>query len=298
MASTKFALVRGRALRVTKLDGCGSVALGARSVVITEGFISVGLTANNEEGETISVTNAAGNICILDEPAPKFTGYSIEVAFCGVDPELFSLMTGQPIVLDADGILAIGLQVNSDVNVNDSGFAIEMWSNVPVAACDETGGASFGYLLIPFVKGGTLGDVTIENGAINFTLSGASSKDGNAWGVGPYDVVRDETGAESPLLIALSSKNHLHLQLTTVPPPEFTEGADALGVPATGANSTTTTPATLTPANSYPPENLADAATGFTATPATVWATGKYVLLGDGSRAHWTGTAWAAGMAP
>lgn len=297
MASTKFALVRGRALRVTKLDGCGSVALGPRSMVATEGFISVGLTANNEEGETISVTNAAGNICILDEPAPKFTGYSIEVQFCGVDPELFSLMTGQPIVLDADGELAVGLQVNSDIDVNDSGFAMEMWSNVPVAACDESGGASYGYMLIPFVKGGTLGDVTIENGAINFTLSGASSKDGNEWGVGPYDVVRDSDGDASPLLIALPSKNHLHMQLTTVAPPEFTEGAEALGVAATGANSSTT-PATLAPANSYPPETLADAVAGpFAATPSTAWAAGKYVNLGDGSKAHWNGTAWVAGVA-
>lgn len=295
MASTKYALVRGRALRVTKLDGCGAVLPGPRSQVSTEGFISVGLTANNEEGETISVTNAAGNICILDEPAPRFTGYSIEVAFCGVDPELFSLMTGQPIVLDADGDTAIGVQVNSDVDVDLSGFAMELWSNVPVAACDESGGASYGYMLIPFVKGGVLGDLTVENGAINFTLTGASSKDGNEWGVGPYDVVRDGTGDPSPLLEPLPSKNHLHLQLTTVAPPAFTEGAVPLGTVATGA--TAGIPATPTPANSYFPETLAGM-TGVTASPSTDWTVGQYALLSDGTtKVHWNGTAWTAGVA-
>jgi len=296
MTSQNFSLVRGRALRVTKLDGCGSVVLGPDSVVTTEGFISVGLTANSEEGESISVTNAAGKVCILDEPTPKFTGYTIEVQFCGVDPDLFSLMTGQPVVLNAAGDLAVGLRVNSGIDLDGSGFAMEMWSNVPVAACDASGSASYGYFLIPFVKGGTLGDVTIENGAINFTLSGASSKDGSEWGVGPYDVVRDAGGLAGPLNEAIDSQDHLHLEVTTVAPPTVSDtGAAALGVEATGA--TAGTPATLTPANSYAPADLADAASGFTASPTTAWTAGQYVEFRDGTTGHWDGTAWVAGVA-
>lgn len=292
---TSFSLVRGRAMRVTKLDGCGGVALGPDSTVATEGFISVGLTANNEEGETISVTNAAGKICILDEPTPEFTGYTIEVQFCGVDPELFTLMTGQPIVLNAAGDDAVGFRVNSKINVNDSGFALELWSNVPVAACDASGEASYGYFLIPFVKGGTLGDVTIENGAINFTLSGASSKDGSEWGVGPYDVVRDNGGNAGPLLEPIDAGDHLHLQITTVAPPTVGTGSAALGVPATGA--TAGSPATLAPTNSYAPADMTEV-DALTATPQTAWTTGQYVVLRDGTRAHWDGTAWVEGVAP
>ena len=295
MGSQCFSLVRGRALRVSKLDGCGRVQNGSRSQVTTEGFISVGLTANTEEGETISVTNAAGKVCILDEPSPSFTGYSIEVAFCGVDPELFALMTGQKVVLNADGTDAIGFRMNSGISLAGSGFALELWSNVPVAACDSSGGSSYGYFLVPFVQGGVLGDFTVENGAINFTLSGATSKDGNEWGVGPYDVIRDASNAAAPLGEVLDSKDHLHMQLTTVPPPAPSCGAVALGVPATGADAGS--PATLSPANSYPPADLADAQTGFTATPATAWTAGQYVTLEDGSQAHWNGTTWVAGPA-
>lgn len=295
MSSQCFSLVRGRALRATKLDGCGRVQPGARSQVTTEGFISVGLTANTEEGETISVTNAAGKVCILDEPSPSFTGYSIEVAFCGVDPELLSLMTGQKVVLNADGTDAIGFRMNSGISLAGSGFALELWSNVPVAACDASGGSSYGYFVVPFIQGGVLGDFTVENGAINFTLTGATSKDGNEWGVGPYDVVRDAAGTAGPLLETLDTKDHLHMQLTTVAPPVVTCGAGELGTPATSADSATT-PATLAPANSYPPEDLASAGS-LTAVPATAWTAGDYVVLGDGSQAHWTGSAWAAGPA-
>ena len=67
-------------------------------------------------------------------------------------------------------------------------------------------------------------------------------------------------------------------------------------VAATGANGVAS-PGKFTPAGAMAPANLA-AMTGITASPATAWTTGQYVVLGDGSAAHWDGTAWVAGVAP
>lgn len=64
--------------------------------------------------------------------------------------------------------------------------------------------------------------------------------------------------------------------------------------PATGA--TAGTPGTWTPAGSTPPDTLART-TGITASPATAWTVGQRVVLGDGSLAHWSGTAWVTGVA-
>jgi hypothetical protein len=296
MATKKFSLVRGFAMRATRLDGCGRPVLGPDSVIASDGFITVGLTANIEEGEEISQTNAAGKLCITDKPQPRFTGYTAAITFCGVDPELISMLTGNPVVLSADGLDVVGFDIESDTDLAGTGFALELWSKVPIAACDATGGESYGYMVIPFLQGGTLGDVTVENAAVNFALAGADSKDGNEWGVGPYDVVRDETGIAGPLNNALKTTNHFHLELTSVPPPDVdTTGATSLGVPATGA--TAGTPATLTPANSYAPADFTDMP-GLTATPTTAWTAGQYVLLRDGSTAHWDASAWASGPAP
>jgi len=66
-------------------------------------------------------------------------------------------------------------------------------------------------------------------------------------------------------------------------------------VVATGASGTAA-PGTFSPAGAMAPANLA-AMTGLTATPNTAWTTGMYVRLGDGSTAHWSGTAWVAGIA-
>lgn len=288
-----YALVRGRAMRVTRLDGCGAVILGPDSTAVSEGFITVALTANTDEGTAISVANAAGKICILDEPCPQFTGYTAEIAFCGVDPDLYRLMTNQPIVLDAAGV-GVGFKMNSGVDACDAGFALELWSNVPAAVCEPGAGTQYGYMLVPFLRGGIIGDFTVGNDAVNFTLSGAASKDGTMWGVGPYDVMFDENAVEGPLLEALDTKDHLFVSLTSVPPPDPGCGAQELGVPATGA--TAGTPGSLTPTNSYPPEDFAGA-DDLTASPTTAWTTGQYIRLGDGTLAHWTGTAWATGVA-
>lgn len=288
-----FSLVRGRVLRVTRLDGCGRTVLGPDSVVTSTGFISVALTANQNEGEPISQTNANGDLCILDEPAPKFLNYGVAVNFCGVNPDLIRLMTGQEMVMSAGGTPeGVGFRVNSKVDLSLSGFALEMWSNVPVGACDESGETSYGYFLLPFVKGGVLGDFTIENAAVNFTLTGASTKDGNEWGAGPFSVTRNASSVPGPLNDPLDPYDHLHMELVTVAPPEAQDSAFALGVPATGA--TAGIPGSFTPTNSYGPANLAGMS-GVTASPATDWTVGQHVVLRDGSLANWTGSAWAAG---
>jgi hypothetical protein len=284
-------------MRVTRLDGCGVPVLGPDSQVVTEGFITVGFTANTDEGTEINVQNAAGHACIVDTPAPKFTGYSVTVEFCGVDPQLFALMTGQSTVLDASTpALAVGFKMNSRVDADSSGFALELWSSVPSAAC-AGGVQSYGYFVIPFLKGGVLGDFTIANDAINFTLSGANSKDGNGWGTGPYNVVPNATGVASKLLTALDVNDHLLLQLTTIAPPTTGAcGAQALGTAATSA--TAGAPGAWTPANSYGMLNIA-ATPVIAPTPATAWATaGQYIKFRDGSIGYWNGTTWIAGAKP
>jgi hypothetical protein len=139
-----------------------------------------------------------------------------------------------------------------------------------------------------------VGDFTIGNDAVNFTLSGAKSKDGNAWGEGPYDVVKDETGNPGPLLDDVDPDDHLWMQLTTVEPPEPSCDPIPVGTAATGA--TAGTPGTYTPDGSFGPADLASAAS-LTASPTTLWTTGQYIVLEDGTDAHWSGTAWVAGKA-
>jgi hypothetical protein len=67
-------------------------------------------------------------------------------------------------------------------------------------------------------------------------------------------------------------------------------------VAATGANGVSS-PGSFTPAGAMAPANLAGMG-AIVAAPVTAWPTGTYVKLGDGTSAHWSGTAWVAGIAP
>lgn len=293
MADKCFSMVRGRAMRVTRLDGCGAVKASGCSAITSEGFVSIAFTANIDEGETIDIKNAAGKSCVLDAPVPRLSNYTLVITFCEVSPELYAMLTGQSVVFDSAGD-AVGFRVNTDVDPSDSGFAVEVWSNVPGVACGVGGGAgTFGYTLVPFVQGGVLGDFTIENNAVTFTISNATTKSGGSWDVGPYDVV-DDTGTPSPLLEPIGNADHLHVQLTTIAPPAPGCSCAATGPAPTSA--TAGTPGTWNPTDAYPAADFAGL-TGITASPTTAWTTGQHVVLGDDSTAHWNGTTWVAGIA-
>lgn len=295
MANKCFNLLRGEVLRATRLDRCGRIVDAECSAIVSDGFISVAISPSNTEGENITVTLANGRQCINDTPAPEFNNVGATITFCGVDPELFAMLTGQPVEYDANGD-AVGFRLRKGVSLAGSGVALELWSNVPSADC-EGGEGSWGYIILPFLQGGTLGDHTLENNAVTFTIQGMATKSGHTWGEGPYNVVPDSDGNPAPLNNPLTSDDHYVARWTNVAPPE--PGCTCLASGPAPTTATAGTPGTWGPVDAYAPSNFEDLGDlGITADPTTAWTTGQYVVLGDNSRAHWDGTAWVAGEAP
>jgi len=303
MTTRCFPLVGGRVLRATRLDVCGRPEYGDCAQVVSEGFVSIATTANVDDGEEISVTNANGKKCVRQPAKPTLDGYTHVITFCDVEPDLYALMTGQEVVYDDAGD-AVGFRVDTAVSPADHAWALEVWSNVPGVACTDEGEGIWGYMLWPFLSGGVLGDFTIENAAVSFQIQGVNTMTGVGWGTGPYPVVTGGTGA-GQLLTPLDRTDVLHVQLTDVPPPE--PGVDCGCLPldnpawssATGADAGT--PGTWTPADSRRPatfDALATSVPAITANPTTVWSTGQHVVLGDGAFAWWDGTDWQEGTAP
>lgn len=183
-----LSFVKGRRIRVTRLDGCGRPIYGVDSQAVSSGFITVNFTANTTESDEINVTNAAGEVCVYEASVTSLVGYGLEIQFCNVDPELLSLLTGQNVVLGSDGNTVVGFDVDTKVNLSSSRFALELWAGAPSGdACANPGATgSYGYILLPYLSGGILGDFTVENNNVTFTVTGANTKDGNAWGTGPY----------------------------------------------------------------------------------------------------------------
>ena len=227
MPTECFAQVRGKVIRVTRLDSCGNPDPGQSAVVVSKRISTVTIDEVTDSGTNIRERNFGDELCIVDDAFETAIGYSANIALCGVDPDLVSLLTGQPVVLNAAGDVA-GFDAKTGIDLDGFGFALEVWSRLAGSACDATGNRKWGYTPFPFFKGGRLQGFSFENGAVQFTIAGAQTRDGNGWGVGPYDVDRDELGNPSPLTTPLDPNTHWRNVVVTLDPPEASCGAFAL----------------------------------------------------------------------
>jgi len=235
MAATTQCLkpVRGRRMRVTRLDACGRPVTGAGNQVTTSGFVTVKMSMNVETGDEITVKNASGELCISDKACDQIKWIDVEFDFCEVDPDLYTMMDPTwTTELDADGN-AVGFRMASNLSC-DTGYAVELWSDLlGTDVCDNPDAqGAWGYFLLPWTVGGAPGDIEVTNDAVSFTLNGRT-KTNARWGVGPYDVVMDADGAPAPLAVAIGPDVPLLFRATTVPPPDAVCGAG--DVPGGGA---------------------------------------------------------------
>lgn len=225
VAGTSFAPIRGRIMRVTRLDDCGAPVLGPASTRVSKGFVSVGLTPNYEKGTTITVLNAHGEVAFNEPADPYLSSMGANVKFTGVDPDLVSLITGNQTVVDG-AASAVGFRLSGAVPVL-GGWALEVWTDLGGVACATPGAKPYGYSLVPFLRGGQLDNFTLENGAASFAVT-STTRERPLWGTGPYDVVdvssTPGTVTPGPLLSAVGAKDHYHLQVTTIAPPTETAG--------------------------------------------------------------------------
>lgn len=240
MATVYPSFLRGNVMRVTRLNGCGQPIYGDCNSVVSDGFVTVTLSAEVQEGEEVTVTKANGKTCISDKACDQLRWYTSEIEFCQVDPDLIQIMNPTwEKILDYQGD-TIGYDAKGNLSC-DTGFALEIWMDTYGAtdACSgEASQGAWGYLLLPWVVGGAPGDLEIGNDAISFSFTGRT-KLGSRWGRGPYPVMLGENAVPSRLLTPVSTDTQYRLFTTTVRPPEPECGCQPVDRP-------TPDPATLT----------------------------------------------------
>lgn len=218
-------------VRVTKLNSCGLPITGC-STVVSDGIISIGMTKEYEDRQEFFVKNGDGVFCVAETNPPVLKWINLELTFCNVDPEMFNIMSAEPLVMD-DAVIpnATGFSTEEGSAAN-ANFAFEGWTRLSGnggVAC--SGGVEYGYVLFPWVVEGTIGDITFENGAANFTLSGRTHRD-SPWGLGPYfvDYSDNPAGSTTPirLLTPIGSRQHHRMFTTRLAPPTATCGCTTL----------------------------------------------------------------------
>lgn len=215
--------VLGKRIRATVLDECGFFPDPGTpcSNVATDGFISMSLSAEVEDGSEIITRKANGALCVNERTSDSFKRFMLEIEFCGVNPDLYGIVTNANPYADYAGENA-GFTVPE--GTIDRRFAFELWTGLQGAVCQPGDETASGYVLLPFVNAGVIGDVEVDGeNAVSFSMTGAFTRGANNWGVGPYDVLLDGTAspdpAPAPLPTALDPFDHLLLVDTGLSPP-------------------------------------------------------------------------------
>lgn len=225
-------MARGKHMRVTRLDECGIPVEGTTSIVNTTGFILVTDTANYLDPEDITQPNANGDLCVDDQSDPALRWMDLEIQLCNIDPDLITLMTGDPLVLNdaAPTPESVGYRIDSALT-GTGNFALEVWSGVPSEVCSG-GFPMYGYHLFPWVKQARYSERSVQNAPYQVTLT-ARTQAGSGWGVGPYDIRRDATvpATLEPLLTAIGPNQHYHFQFADAPLPTPACGFTELTIP-------------------------------------------------------------------
>lgn len=221
--------LRGRRMRVTRLDNAGRPVAGDCAFVVTKGFVSVELGAEVEDGEETTVTNAAGEVCVSEKACDQLKWRNVTITFCQVDPDLIQIINPTyKKVIDAAGN-TVGWRGSTNLSC-DTGYALEIWmdtANVDSSVVPAYADGVWGYLLLPWVVGGAPGDLTIENGALSFVFNGRT-KAGGGWGVGPYDITKIGTNDPAPLASPIQADEDMDLELVYLQPPDAQCGCQKL----------------------------------------------------------------------
>jgi hypothetical protein len=193
MPTKCFKPIFGKKIRVSKMDqSCRPVITGECSEVVTDGFASLTLSSETEDGVTITTRKANGAICINYKGPDSFLRFTLEMEFCGVDPDLLSFMTNMNAYADWAGDIA-GVTVYE--GAVDKKFGLEIWTGIDGTVTDPDVEEASGYVLLACVNAGVIGDITVDGeNAVTFSMSGAYTVSGNAWGVGNHRVLMNPDG--------------------------------------------------------------------------------------------------------
>lgn len=221
MVSQCITAIKGRMMRVIKLDTCGNPVTGAASsMVVSNGFISVKPDPQYEDGVEYLKRVADGSFCVNQKDAGQLKRVKLTTMVCTLDPDMMVLMTGARLL--SSGATGTGAAWGDLQQVNNH-YSLEIWQDVAGAgACTPSGQQQYVYWAFPHISNTQLESWTIELSTLEFSHTSHTLEVGSRWGSG--------TGWATPWLgtNALLTGDHFAYNVTTIPPPASVCGAQAL----------------------------------------------------------------------
>lgn len=216
MATSILKSIKGKVVRLTRLDDCGNVVEGACTTVVSECFVSVTLSGEFEAGDEYIQKSAWGELCINDKDPDILKRVNVSIQFAELNPDALDIITGANPVLS--GYNTIGASWGTAQN--ESSFALEVWTKRTGVDCTTGASQEWGYFVVPYVRNGKIdGDLAIENSALTLTVMGEGFPAPASWDESPY--------TPNAFVAPFPAGDVFGMVVTDVQPPLDTEGCIA-----------------------------------------------------------------------
>lgn len=215
MATQILKSIKGKVVRLTRLDSCGLVVEGSCSTLVSECFVKATISGEFEAGDEYIQKSAWGALCINDKDPDILKRVNVKIDFAEVNPDALDIITGaNPVISAGDTIGATW-----DAIANESAFALEIWTKRTGVDCVGAD-PDWGYFVVPFIRNGKLdGDLSIENSALVMSVMGEGFAAPATWGDSPY--------VPNPFIEIYPAAAIFGQIITSVQPPADTAGCVA-----------------------------------------------------------------------
>jgi hypothetical protein len=220
MATQILKSIKGKTVRLTRLDSCGVVIEGSCTTVVSDCFVSVTLSGEFEAGDEYIQKNAWGELCINDKDPDILKRVNVSIAFAEINPDALDILTA------ANPVVSGGNTIGStwSAEPNESAFALEVWTKRTGVDCTGSD-PEYGYFVIPFVRNGKIdGDLAIENGTLTMTVMGEGFPAPASWASSPY--------TPNPFVQPFPAGDLFGMVVTTAQPPSDSGGCIPYIIPS------------------------------------------------------------------
>jgi hypothetical protein len=205
MPTRTLASVKGRTMRLTMLDACGTPldTDDECRTVVSDGFISVSVQGVYDDPARYQSRNIYGSLCVNDSEPPELLRSTVQISLCDVNPDVLTVMRAAEPVLHNGEAIGVHLPTGREWQ----GFALEIWTK-NVNGCEQ-----WGYMSIPYCRNARLSDsLTIALTNLTVSVEADALPATSAWGVTPYD--------ENPFMESFPASSAFGMVVTDVPPPD------------------------------------------------------------------------------
>lgn len=167
---TCYGLVRGEVIRVTPRLPNGTVDSTAVPVV-SKNVTRLSIEEVNESARSEQQYDGERRLRLRTVRPSETVRYDLGGTFPRVHADLFKALTNLDVVTDALGNVVGFDRARKDHKQGHYTFALEVWTGMDSSSCGPD--VRWGYTFFPFVKAGRIGGLSIQNGLVAFTMTGA-----------------------------------------------------------------------------------------------------------------------------